>query len=1189
MFLKKIILHGFKSFADRTEFEFGPGMTGIVGPNGCGKSNVSDAIRWVLGEQSAKSLRGARMLDVIFSGSRSRKPGNCAEVELVFDNASRVLTPDQDDVSVSRLLYRSGESEYRVNGKTSRLKDIRDLLLDTGVGADAYCIIEQGRVDAMLQADPQQRREIFEEAAGISRYRVRRVEAQRRLERTQNNLLRVNDLVEELERRLRSVKLAAGKARSYQECDARLRELRSAHALAEYRQHSQDIRALRLGVEAHGAVAAACRAGLAQRGAIEEAIQCDLIELEAPLHREEETLHRCGAELLTLQERIASGLRRLEDLAAVRERQIARAAEARREAEEIEARLAEERAALGELREVERRESERAAELADRRGAAQGRVGETRVKLEQQRRATFETVRTASLLQNQLANLQQQRERSEQRVGALAERRAALDRERDEAAQHADELDARLADAESNSSSLAGQTLTLEQRISSLRDEIEQAAHDVATLKESRGGLLSRLNLLEDLERRLEGVDQGTRGVLAWRDDAGRDGGVIGLIADLLAINDPRVEVLQPLLSRLENSVVVRSALDFFAELDRRGEPSGPVRLIAADRIGHAPDAERYRSLPGVLALPIDWVECAAEHRPLAQRLFGGVVLVGSLPHALELADGAPESLTFLTPDGHAVESGGRMTVGAKQAAPGLISRRAEIRRLQLELEEIEVHLRQQTKHREALQRCMADEELRRDGLLQEAALVQRRQAEMRIERLRAGERVARIARESDLLERDAVELKRLIDDVQTHAAQVERERETTQAAQQQHEQQVQQIVSDLSALESSVHLAIQEHTAAQIERGRAAERVAARALAIDELVRRLEQCQAAHGSAEHELAEAIEQGTHAEREVQQSRGGCEALEVEIDRQRARVAELNERRQVLRRRHDGCAVAVRELQSRLELVDASVRDFELRLREAEIRCESLVVRVREELGIDLADRAGSAERIGRDWASVEAEIEELRGRIARLGNVNLDALSELEELTPRYEALASQRDDLVASIGQLQQLIVDLDTESKARFEKAFVEIRENFQELFRKLFGGGKADIILEQPDQPLESGIEIIARPPGKEPRSISLLSGGERTMAAVALLFAIFKSKPSPFAVLDEVDAALDESNIDRFNGMLHEFLEKTQFVVITHNKRTMQSADALYGVTMQEPGVSKRVSVRFDDRVETPLGA
>lgn len=1186
MFLKRIVMQGFKSFADRTELDFGAGITSIVGPNGCGKSNVLDAFRWVLGEQSARSLRGGKMADVIFAGSRSRKPANYAEVQLVFDNRAGILRSDETEVVVGRLLFRNGDSEYRLNGKACRLKDVRDLLLDTGVGVDAYSVIEQGRVDLLLQANPVERREIFEEAAGISRYKVRRIEAQRKLERSQSNLLRLKDIIAELEKRLRSVRLAAGKARNFQQYDARLRELRSSFSMAEYHEFEQSRLRVKAEIDALTEKLQKARAQLAERDA-------ELAELEHTRQGLDEEIQAADAELVELQtalsalsERIAQGERRLPELAVTRDRRRAQASEILTRLDSLQDRVAAEETALGELIGREKAQGARIEEAQASRGAAEGECDQTRQVLDREKTAAFEAVRRASLLQNEQTNLSQQCERFAAQVERLSARQREIEQEAVALQERVDGLTARVDDLDRQVADLTENLRADEEQLKTLNAEAEDLDRQVGEAKEARSGIMSRLAVLEDMERRLEGVDQGTRAVLAWRQEDRTAGLVAGLVADLLRIDDPRVGLLQPVLSTFESYVVLRDMEAFVEELAQRPEPPGPLRVVALDRLPDRVSPITYEHAPGFVARAADWVRCDPEFQPLAQHLLGRTIIVDTLDRALRLAPEALAGCVFITLDGEVVGADGRVIFGATRATAGLISRKAEIRQLRNELEEVETRLVNLTRRRMEVDEALSDLQLHREGLLQQIASLQRDHAAARAERDRVFDARQRLEREASLLGVDLDGARRAQQEVTDRLAVLQAENDTIGQTQRDHETRIAVLADELAEREMALARLGEECTAAMVERGRVAEKRVAAEQTLDDIRARQQALQREHGEADREASEAIRQIEQAEQELATARtrhvediAGCE-------QRRAAVGLLREQRQQVLQRLEACGTAGRDVQKQLDELEGDLHEKQVSLRETEVRKEGLIARVRDELEIDLADRYAEYEHCEQDWEAVRSEIEELRGKISRLGNVNLDALTELEELTPRYEHLMAQQADLLNAIERLEALITELDEQSRTRFAESFERIRSQFQEMFRQLFGGGKADTILEDPENPLECGIEIIARPPGKEPQSLSLLSGGEKTLTAVALLLAVFKSRPSPFAILDEVDAALDESNVERFNNVLQEFLSQSQFIVITHSKRTMACADVLYGVTMEEPGVSKRVSVRFDDRVQTP---
>jgi chromosome segregation protein len=731
VFLKRAIVQGFKSFADRTEFEFGSGITAVVGPNGCGKSNILDAVRWVLGEQSARSLRGDRMLDVIFAGSRSRKPANFAEVELIFDNTAGVLRSDATEVSVGRVLYRSGESEYKLNGNACRLKDVRELLLDTGVGVDAYSVIEQGRVDSLLQASPVERREIFEEAAGISRYKVRRTEAQRKLERTQTNLQRLEDIIEELERRLRSVRLAAGKARNFQEYDARLRELRSSFSMAEYHQLREKHGQERTAAEELDEALQAERARLAAQDATAGELDQELQALDERIRAADVALTELQTELSALNERIAQGERRVEELDATRERRRAQAEACGRRVAELTAQLAEQRSALEALRGDEAALVERTGGMQREREAAEQRATAARGELEQERVAAFDAVRRGSLLQNEAENLSQQARRLSAQSERQAARQGELERELGESTAQVEQLRARCQMLEAEADELSGVARDEEQRLGALSDEAGDLDGRIGRDKEERSALLSRLRVLEDMERRFEGVDQGTREVLAWRDDPSLAGLVAGLVADLLRIDDPRVGLLEHVLSEFEGHVAVTDTVAALRTLHDRGVDQA-VRLIGLDRVAGGRGGAEYAAVAGFVARALDWVVCAERYRPLAEHLLGRTIVVDTRERAAQLARTAPAGTAFVALDGWTVRSDGRVTHGVGKAAGGLISRKSEIRQLEHERDEVETRLVTLTRRRMEVDERISDLQLRRQGTLEKLAGVQREHADAR-------------------------------------------------------------------------------------------------------------------------------------------------------------------------------------------------------------------------------------------------------------------------------------------------------------------------------------------------------------------------------------------------------------------------------------------------------------------------
>lgn len=1192
MILKKLVAQGFKSFADRIEFEFDQGITAIVGPNGCGKSNVVDAIRWVLGEQSAKSLRGRQMLDVIFNGSGTRKSAGMAQVDLIFDNADGALPIDQTEVIVSRRLYRSGESEYLLNKQTARLRDIKELFMDTGVGVDAYSVIEQGRVDALLQANPFERRVIFEEAAGISKFKARKKEAQRKLERVEQNLLRAQDIVDEIEKRLRSIKLAAGKARSFQQYSARLKELKSRYALASY----HELRQRQIALEREAAVltdqSTGLRARLSESEARSSAAQVRALELEREIGGVDSRLLTAQTQISGHEERVRATRQRAEEqtqsLERTRQRIEGLAEQVARNDEQVAAAQARHDEAGREFDALQAR----VAELQQSDADMAAEVVRAQNQLEDERSGVMELLRRTAALRNEIENIGREQTSLTGQQGRLAardaeiaaqmtdllSRRERLEFRRDEIARLMHEQRQALDDTRGRA------TAVTEQR-GRLRDQI-------AAAKEYRSGLQSRLQTLEELDRRREGMIAGVREVLTRR-DADPEGRafsyVLGPVGELFEADVAHAGIIEAVLGELEQYLVVRTRDELLADRDVLAKIEGRVLAFCLDQIPAPISAGDITAQPGYVACAVDWVRVPAECEKLARHLLGRTFIVESIDDARRLSQMCPPGTRFVTLEGIVWDSDGRIALGSLGAGTGLISRRSELRELQDRIAEVESRIAELT-----AQLAAADGEAARlDALL--SSLTQavhdadRERAETETALHAAVEAAERLAREQPIIAAEAQAVARQM----TEAAQREQssrtELDTLEHSSTQRQQRMAELQAELQERAAQRRALSEQMTQARVAAGEAAQRRTALSEAAEAARAALEHARRAHDAAVGEVTELSRRIDEARAQIAESEAALDRLRNEATELTQRAAALRQEREQLLFVIDEQAGAQRQLRGELEGVESQLNERRMAIGEARVRIEDLERRMREELSVELAAQYATYQPENEDWSAVEAEIEDLRGKIERLGHVNLDAITEQEELEQRLSFLTGQRDDLRESERQLQELIHKLEDESKQRFRDTFEQIRTHFGDLFRKLFGGGRAEITLQDPEDVLECGIDITARPPGKEPQSIALLSGGEKTMTAIALLLAVFKTRPSPFTLLDEVDAALDEANNERFNRVIREFLSDSQFIIITHSKRTMSIADVLYGITMQEAGVSKRVAVRLEDEHGEPVSA
>ncbi len=1194
MKLKSLTLAGFKSFADKTTFDFHDGVTCVVGPNGCGKSNVVDAIKWVLGEQSPKSLRGGEMLDVLFNGTSQRRSAGYAEVTLTFEDVAGVLRlPGAEGeeanhaVTVGRRLYRNGESEYLVNKQVVRLRDIREMFMDTGIGVRAYSLIEQGKVETFLQASPTDRRVVFDEAAGISKYKSRKREALRRLERVEQNLLRLTDILAEVQKRLRSIKYQAGKARSYQAYSARLKELRALFSLAEYHRLSLQRKQLQGECDGLADKLAGLSAQIDRLEAARTATETELADLETHARALDGRIAAAAAEMTTCQQRaemltaraaelgegIVAGTARCERLEARIEDSAAEAASGRRRLLELDE----------QLQQLSRRDQSLRAEHAD--GAE--KLRRLQGQLEDEKNGTIDLLRRTAQLHNEInqyslrrENLHTQRQRLAGRAEEVAQalegllaRRAALEAK-------LQDVQAVLSESESRLQRTHGQSAELGQTAQRLGAQLSQA-------EKTHSALLSRKAALEEMQSRLAGVGEGVRRALK----AARDGELPflhGMVGEFIEADVEHARVIEAALAGAEQRLVASGLAQVLAageQLKTLLADTDGVEIVCLDQLAPASAGPAAPTPPGALARASQWVRCEERFAPLLEAILGKTLVVESLEKAVEIARHSPGSYRFVTLSGQVLEADGRVRIGAGRSAAGVIWRKSELGELARQLEQSQQHIGCLDEQNQQVRSELAHLEEVTASLRTAIYEATTERVEHQAALQRAQEQIADLRREGPLLDEEVRQLAEEIESAVRAEHEAQQGAAELEALRAQRESEIARLGEALAQAAQAQEARTGELTAAQVALAQARQQRSA----TEEALRRSEQhCQALSS----ELSGLREQ-------IEQSRRRRAEAEAAAEESRSRIGTLSLEKAALAREAEENAESRRSLQQRIgeirnqlagdrkrhDELAGQLNELRVRLSEVEVRVDSLISRTAEELSMDLpAAYPGYVHDEDRDWEAVRAEIAELRGKIDRLGNVNLDAITEQDELSVREKFLTGQLEDIRTSQRKLNDLIRRINAESRRRFEEALQSVREHFNELFRKLFGGGKADILLTDPEDPLESGVEIFARPPGKELRSITLLSGGEKTMTALALLFSFFRSRPSPFCVLDEVDAALDEANTQRFVHLVREFLQTSQFVIVSHAKRTIGMADQIYGVTMQEPGVSRQVSVRFEEAAQ-----
>lgn len=1191
MKLKKLILAGFKSFADRTEFEFDDGVSCVVGPNGCGKSNIVDAIKWVLGEQSAKSLRGGEMLDVIFNGSSSRNKSSQASVTLVFDNGDGLLQPSingeiqaTDMVSVTRRLFRSGQSEYLINNQPSRLRDVKDMFLDTGVGTNAYSIIEQGRVSQFLQASQEERRAFFDEAAGISRYKQRKKEALRKLERVEQNLLRLNDILAEVEKRLRSIKLQAGKARNYQTYSERLKELRSLFFLARYHTMKGRRREQEGSIDATTDRLSAITARVGQLEAAQASTEVESSQLDQQARDVQAKIAALHTQITTLQERVDMQTKRVEELSE----QILAGSH---RCEELEAKIDEcakdYAAGQAELVQVTRRVEELQQACEDHRQAqSEGdkAINELQGRLESEKTGVIDLLRRASQLHNDVhtiglrkQSLTGERDRVSRRAEELAESLQAL------VVEHAQEK-TRLQDALEVINDSQAKLEEVKASSLNLIDAEKDVNRQLAEAREQRSSLTARSNTLREMQQRLEGVAGGAKRVLESR-ARGELTCIHGLLGDFIETDVHQARLVEAALGGADQRLLAVHSSQVRAELDQVEKflgKGGAAEVICLDRVNELHTDEATVQCPQAVGRVLDMVRFEPWLEPTMWRLLGHTLLVRTLADAMLADEITPEGYRFVTMNGEVLEPDGRIRLGATNQGAGRIAQRSELTDLHQRLAALEGVI-------ERLQTRSEDTHVRREHLEQQLHSLRTALYEANFEKTECekniaalDEKIARQQREQPLL---AVNLKDVEKEIETA---IRTEHETKEKAAEleaikvQHDAAIAAIDAQVAQARARQKELSEQHAEARAQLAAAEQKKVALRESADRLLRQRQGMEQELAAARSNIDLDHQRRTEAQEQIGAARTEIEERFVRQQEWQTEAAEIEESRRSHVERLAEIRRALAEQRKAGEDIQAELGDHRVKLGEIDAHIGDLINRAGDEMGMNLMELYSSYSHDDqRDWDGVEAEINDLRGKIERLGNVNLDAITEQEELEQRHGFLNSQLQDIHNARKQLDDLILRLNQESRDRFVDTFNAVRENFQNLFRKLFGGGKADIELTNPDDVLESGIEIMAKPPGKELRSISLLSGGEKTMAALAMIFSFFQAKPSPFCLLDEVDAALDEANNERYNALVQGFTGQTQFIMITHAKRTMSIGNVLYGVTMQEPGVSRQINVRFEE--------
>lgn len=1187
--LKALEISGFKSFADKTRFEFPAGITVVVGPNGSGKSNIVDAIKWVLGEQSAKSLRGKDMSDVIFKGStgaNSRKPSGSATATIILDNAQGIFAFDAPEVHVTRRVYRSGESEYLINDEPCRLKDIKSLFRGTGVGTDAYSLIEQGKVERILSSSAKERRAIFEEAAGISRFKAKKIEAQRRLDRVETNLVRLADIVDEVGSRYRSVKNQASKASKYKEFTDRLQELRTYVGLKDWRTFSEKLTDLE------------SKVGALEEEARQLGVEIDEGQVQAK--ESEAKLDSTSAKIVKQQELSSQVRERIAHVESQIELNQSRKSDLTQRVEQLETQIEKFGKRDAELKERIRQAQE---ELA----SAQTQFDEATASLEQLQTQSGSLVAEREKFAGQaeqnrskrtklmalIADLGKQISGHSSQVDSLSGSRSRLQSQVDELTAAAESKKQLLSQLVARKEDLAREAAQSDSQLSEAREqavisktERNELKEKLSELNSRNSGLTQRAKVIQELEKKQEGVNAGARQLLqqSKTEPNGPAADVVGLVADLVQVNVKHAAIVDAALGEAAQYIVVDGQRLVKALEDEDLKVMGRVGIIQLNSpttLGANADVD-LTGEEGVLGRADKLVHAESSNIEFVRKLLGGTWLVKSLADAVRLRQEKSKKIRYVSMDGEVIETDGTILVGPKSSAVGLVSRRSELRSLSRDLSEIKLEI-EETKSAvaKANSRLLADEK-QVENLISQNSELSRKLAEQNSQASLAQQQLDELSERRDTT---ATELNTTVESLTGLESRLSQQQNELS----EQETLVGTIVSLLQTAEKGLSTIQTQERELETQTTQAKINLAKSEQILRDMKSRTEE-------TEKEIQEHQGSNSDLKTQFESAKQGIQAADEFLEKAAVELQELVERRDKL---EDELTVLtnervevdkvrrefsskLNERRDRLRKVQDDLHHNQMRSKQLVMERDQLASRLFEDYGIEIEKITdGQTDEELEERAEIDAEITKLRTQIGKIGSVNMDALEELEQLESRYQKLDEQYQDLVQAKEALLKIIQRINTDSRKIFVETLEAIRSNFQKLFRQTFGGGRADIVLEEGVDVLEAGIEIMATPPGKPSFNNSLLSGGEKALTAVSLLMAIFQFRPSPFCVLDEVDAPFDEANIGRFVDVLKSFLSWTKFVIVTHSKKTMTAATTLYGVTMQESGVSKRVSVRFED--------
>ena len=1184
MYLKNIEVHGFKSFAQKINFEFHNGITAIVGPNGSGKSNVGDAVRWVLGEQSAKQLRGGNMQDVIFSGTEMRKPLSFASVAITLDNSDHQLPVDFNEVTVTRRLYRSGESEYLINGSSCRLKDINEMFYDTGIGKEGYSIIGQGQIDKILSGKPEERRELFDEAAGIVKFKRRKNTTIKKLEEERQNLVRVTDILSELTKQLgplekqsETAKIYLAKRESLKELDVNLFLLEHSHTGVLLKELGDKFRLASENLEE-------TTKAYEQTKTEYETLESELEELNGRMdtlreQTQENALKKQQLEgqINVLNEQILAGVQNEEHyktrLAAIEE-ELSRRIKERTELEEERAEI---RAALKEVR-------EKLGEQEKQLEHVQENIRQCTDAVEEGKNEIIEILNARATTKGKVQRFDTMMEQADIRKAEISQRILRLKSEEEE-----QQTVLRKAQAEYESitkliDSMNEECRRLDDQVHEIQDELKKQNSQMEIGQTAYHREASRLESLKNITERYDGYGNSIRRVMEQKD---RVPGIRGVVADLIQVNrDYEIAIETALGGSIQNIVTdneqtAKTMIEFLKK-----NRYGRATFLPLNSVSGRGDFAQKEALnePGVIGVASELVTTAQEYKGLVKYLLGRVLVVDHIDHAIMIARKFRHSLRMVTIEGESLNPGGSMTGGAFKNNSNLLGRRREIEELESsvlalkkELEEMQKAIDDNRSRRNVIRDTIADfqEKLRQQYVEQNTAKMNISQLKAKAEEIRKG---------YEQINRDQAEIKRQVQEIRRDHEMITRELESSKTDEQELETFIETRQKELDEWRNEEGRITKSLEEIRLESAGLEQKEKFGQENLSRLISEMKTFDEEKEGIQGSLLEAASDMENKKKAIDEIKSEIEAFGTQEQDAREQMESWQREKDEKNSRHKVFFEKRDSLSEQKGLLDKECFRLSSLMEKAEEDREAQIAYMWEEYEITPNNALQYKKEELNDRQEMKKQISQIKDEIRKLGSVNVNAIEDFKELSERHSFLSAQYEDLVTAEKTLEGIIQELDEGMRKQFTEKFRDIQKEFDKAFKELFGGGKGTLELDEEEDILEAGIRIISQPPGKKLQNMMQLSGGEKALTAIALLFAIQNLKPSPFCLLDEIEAALDDSNVGRFAGYLQKLTKNTQFIIITHRRGTMNAADRLYGITMQEKGVSTLVSV---DLVENQL--